>query len=212
MNYPKIETVYVRDPVTFKVLPSPVLRNPAFDSIRLWQVYEKADGMNIRVFWDHKALIIFGRTDNAQFKPCWMDFLRGIFTTDRFCDLPPELAPDQEAPLWLFGELIGPGINGNNHKLDHLEFRLFDVFCARWEEQSTVEQFAHHFKVKGVPYLGTYELLTTIINEVRLKQMRSQINPFSGYFEGVVARPPYELADRYRNRIMWKVKTKDFPA
>ena len=66
-EYPKIETLYERDPATFKVKRG-ALRNPVYEVIKTWHWNEKIDGMNIRCIWDHAAgtVTFGGRTDNAN--------------------------------------------------------------------------------------------------------------------------------------------------
>lgn len=219
--YHKIETLFNRDPSTFKVNPECGMRVPGFQAVDNWVVEEKCDGMNIQVHMndptclvDREApfpieVLIQGRTPNAQFKPHWMEYLKSIFTAPLAEALfKSELHPGNKVTL--FGELMGPKINGNLHGLTELEFRGFDVLVddAWWMERAQLDQVLYHFKTKGAPVVGRLNT-ERIIHMIRERETVSQIST-NGYFEGVVCRPAFELRLQSGERLIWKLKTKDF--
>lgn len=65
IEYPKIETLYARDPRTFKVVPG-ALRLSEYGLIARWLVTEKVDGTNIRVHLKGGSVTYGGRTEAAQ--------------------------------------------------------------------------------------------------------------------------------------------------
>ena len=77
MEYPKIETLYERDPVTFKVRPG-VFKNSVYRLITEWQFTEKIDGTNIRCLWEDGQLSFGGRTANASIPA---DLITWLYTT-----------------------------------------------------------------------------------------------------------------------------------
>lgn len=220
--YPKIETYFNRGP-DFKV-DTDRPRVHEFTCIENWAVTEKCDGMNIQVHMMDpgfgliegaeeitRQVIIQGRTPNAQFRPAWMDFLKSIFTPEKAESLfRGPLHPGNKVTL--FGELLGPKINGNPHGLDELEFRGFDVLVDEtwWLDKNRVDQILYHFLTKGAPWMG-YRPIYQIVSHLKAGTFVSQISK-NGYFEGVVCRPAHELRvqDRSLSRIIWKLKTRDF--
>ena len=69
MIYPKIDTLFNRDPKTFKVNELEI-RRPEFLIPNIWDVTEKIHGMNIRVYYQKGELTIpfvqyFGRGKKA---------------------------------------------------------------------------------------------------------------------------------------------------
>lgn len=219
--YPKIETLFRRG-ADFKVDTKQV-RCPQFTAVDRWVVEEKCDGMNIQVHMMDpgygliegaeqitREVIIQGRTPNANFRPGWMDYLKSIFTAPLAEALfKSELHPGHKVTL--FGELMGPKINGNPHGLTELEFRGFDVLVngVRWMERDRLNQVLHHFKIKGAPLVGSCQFAFAIIEWVQRKSFESMVSK-NGYFEGVVCRPARELQTQKGDRLIWKLKTKDF--
>ena len=53
-TYPKIETLFDRDS-QFK-LNTDAIRKPELDLIKKWEVTEKIDGTNIRIFWNDQTI------------------------------------------------------------------------------------------------------------------------------------------------------------
>lgn len=105
MLYPKIETLYDRDPVTFKVIPGK-LRFPEFALITHWHVTEKIDGTNVRVWLKPDGSVVYGgRSDNAQMHA---GLLMHLVNTLPAAKVAAAFDPGTEAIL--FGEGYGAGI------------------------------------------------------------------------------------------------------
>lgn len=108
-----------------------------------------------------------------------------------------------------YGEGYGAKIQkgGGNYRQDQ-DFVLFDVKIGDWWlERSSVEEIASALKLDIVPIIGTGTLYDMV------KITRNGFNSIWGNFkaEGIVARPEVELKSRNGNRIITKVKHKDFP-
>ena len=83
MKYPKIETLWNRDPQTHKVLPGE-LRLPEFGLVSRWLVTEKIDGTNVRIMLHADGSVEYGgRTDNAQMPTTLIGYLTETFTREK---------------------------------------------------------------------------------------------------------------------------------
>ena len=79
-EYEKIETLYVRDDNTKKLLEGS-FRNETVELLKniQWEFTEKIDGTNIRIYWDGHKVQYFGRTDKAQIPSMLMNRLVELF-------------------------------------------------------------------------------------------------------------------------------------
>jgi hypothetical protein len=212
MLYPKIETLYNRDPKTFKVITDQV-RCPEFECIKTWSVTEKIDGTNIRIMWNatEKKVTFGGRTDNAQIPATLVAHLVETFTPDKFNN-----AFDVVDEVILFGEGYGPKIQkGGGNYCQAVSFRLFDVLVGRWWlDGRDVIDIASSMGTKSVPYLApitelprSIYALSDILPESHVAYVENNV---SVQAEGIVARSTPLMFDRAGNRVMWKLKFKDF--
>ena len=216
-EYDKIQTVYKRDPETnHKTLLEGEFSLPEFKYLRdnEWIFTEKVDGTNIRVIWvDEKSIhhgtstsggdVEFrGRTDNAQLPPHLLKALQGHFTGER-------LEASLTGPCALYGEGYGVKIQkgGGDYRAD-AGFILFDVWCGMWLEQSSVREIGAALDIPVVPVIGSGTLIQAI-ETVKAKAFGSLLRKTLP--EGLVMRPAVELLDRRGNRIITKIKLKDFP-
>lgn len=213
IEYPKIETLYNRDEKTHKILTAEV-RLTEFSNIRRWHVTEKVDGTNVRVCYGADDSIRFsGRTDNAQMPVRLLEVLGQIFTKERLeatFGLP-------ESEVVLFGEGYGEKIqNGGNYRRG-IGFRLFDVLVGEWWlEPEAVKDVAAHLGIDTVPYLGEIDILPTSPSDIeslipnRDSLVAQQDSGQGCEAEGIVARTVPLLLTRRGERLMWKLKFRDF--
>jgi len=75
-----------------------------------------------------------------------------------------------------------------------------------WLERENVEDIAKHFGIKIVPIIGEGSLLEAI--EITRNGIKSQWGEFTA--EGIVAKPKTELKTRQGERIITKIKHRDF--
>ena len=203
-EYPKIQTVFERDPATnFKtLLPSYALPEFAYLAKNEWVFTEKVDGTNIRLTRKDGQPVIGGRTDNAQIPTYLLPRLREL--VDRLC------ASDL-ADMTLYGEGFGAKIQkgGGNYIPNGTDFVLFDIMCGGfWLERANVEDVAQKLDIPVVPIVGFGTLHDAI--EQTKAGMTSTWGPF--VMEGLVMRPAVELVNRRGDRIISKIKHRDFAA
>ena len=199
-TYHKIQTVFLRDPETkFKTLLDGQFAKPEFRYLadNQWVFTEKVDGTNIRVIYDEQGNVSFaGKTDAAQIPP--------MLLTALTCQFPNELLNN----VCLYGEGYGNKIQkvGSQYRNDN-SFVLFDVKVGDlWLERSNVEDIATQLQCEVVPIIGTGTLRDGI--QLVKQGFNSQWGDFLA--EGLVARPVVELQNRRGERVITKIKNKDF--
>jgi len=202
-EYHKIQTLLVRDPETHKVIWPGDFRLPEYGYLSCleWIWTEKIDGTNIRVIWDGERVEFRGRTDRAQIPPKLMIRLMNLFGDTA------KWRGKFNYPVTLYGEGYGAGIQkGGGNYGPGQDFVLFDVHIGMWLQRHNVVNIADYFGVRAAPYLGIGSLTDAI--EFTRGGFYSDFGDFPA--EGLVCRPRHELSDRRGNRIIAKIKTKDF--
>lgn len=209
-EYPKIQTIFWRDPETrnkYLILGKYTL--PEFYYLRnnSWIFKEKVDGTNTRLMWDgeNKKLTFGGRTDEAQHGKWIYEKLEEITAPfiDKFYNYPT---------MCIYGELYGNGINKAGKKYcDDLRFIAFDVVIDNWVlELHNSQDICSKIGLPFVPILGTGTLVEAL--EMVANGFKSGVsdNPDT-IAEGLVLEPETMLYNRKGERIMTKIKYKDFP-
>lgn len=220
MEYPKIETVFDRDPETHKVVVRQ-LRKPEFGLVSEWLVTEKIDGTNIRVHvglegGGSRRVTAKGRTDNAQIPPFLVERLQQMFPPRVF----DAVFDDDVNEVILFGEGYGARIQkGGGDYRDGVSFRLFDVVVRGerdwWLAWEDVEDVARKLGIQTVPVVGyghTTDEALSLVKDGLLSLVADAEAPgnTSRQAEGIVARTEPALFDRRGARLMWKLKERDF--
>ena len=175
-----------------------------------WTFTEKIDGMNIRIMWNGKDTVFAGRSDNAQLPYNLIQKLDGYFKTEEQRKKLSEIFPEEEElSVVLYGEGYGAKIQkgGGNYIPDGVDFVLFDVWInGIWLERHNVKDVANKLGIKVVPIVG-YGTLDKAIELVK-DGFNSEWGDFLA--EGIVARPSVEMLTRRKERIITKVKYRDF--
>lgn len=206
-EYHKIETLFERDTEGSRKLIEGKFRNKAVEYLanNKWSFTEKIDGTNIRIHWDGHTVELGGRTDRAQIpKPLFQ------FLSDKFCTLEAEEMFEQkfgESDVILFGEGYGPGIQKGGAYRSDVSFILFDVLISDvWLNRDSIEDIAKFFSVDVVPVI--FEgIIQEAVDFVKTKP-KSTIG--TADMEGLVGRPVIEMKDRRGNRVIVKIKVRDF--
>jgi len=154
-TYHKIHNVFKRDPKT-KTLLEGEYSLPEFEYLKdnEWVFTEKIDGTNIRVLYhghEDRTVTFGGKTDKAQMYPGILKRLNELFLPegDTFKDL------FKDAPVCLYGEGFGKGIQKGGKYLPHQDFVLFDVKVGRWWlKRSDIEGIAKEFSIDIAPIVG----------------------------------------------------------
>lgn len=205
-EYHKIETLFERDNKTKKLIEGQ-FRNPTVEYLKdnLWEFTEKIDGTNIRILWDGHKVTFAGRTDKAQISAELSNRLFELFGGETNEQLFEQKFGETE--VMLCGEGYGAKIQNGGAYRSNQDFILFDVMIAgNWQPRDSVKNIAQYFNLDIVPIVlvGT---LQDAIDYVKTKP-KSRIGTADS--EGVVGRPCVELQDRCGNRIIVKVKVRDF--
>jgi len=214
MQYHKIHSIYKRNPATnYKTFLHGEFSRPEFELIKEWFVEEKINGTNVRVSFDGVSVTFAGRTDKAQLPLPLFRYLQETFTLDRMAATFSNTPDNEPHPnIILYGEGYGAKIQkgGGNYIPDGVGFCLFDVRVGRWWlARDSVWEIALGLEIPRAPYWGIWDL------QWAEKQVREGIPSILAKVpgtiaEGVVLRPPYELFDRRGDRIIAKLKTRDY--
>lgn len=210
-QYHKIQTVYKRDPATkYKTLLDRDFSLLEFDYLKnnRWVFTEKVDGTNIRIMWQPQEEIPIkfgGKTDNAQIPALLHNALIRLTDYDKFANV---FNTGIDNYVCLYGEGYGAKIQkgGGNYRQDQ-SFVLFDIKIGNWWlQRKDVEKIGYKLGLTVVPVVGTGTLFDAV--EKTKLGFNSQWGNFLA--EGIVARPAIELKARSGQRIITKIKYKDF--
>lgn len=213
-TYPKIETVFSRNPET-KKLTAYDWRMPEIGYLQDndWIWTEKVDGMNARVYWDGHNVTFGGRTERAQIPNGLMEYLEKTFGGETNEEIWEQRFGENE--VILFGEGYGPKIQSGSQYRDDISFILFDVKIGKyWLQRDAVEDIAHYFGIDVVPIVRSpdgYPDVHFAIDYVAKhpKSIVAKNNGKDCYMEGLVGVPKCGLLRRNGERIQVKVKWND---
>lgn len=221
-KYPSIETVFLRDNETHKLLFGEV-REPEIGCVKEWTISEKIDGTNMRVIVDAFGVTVKGRTDAAQLKPALVKHIESLFDHELIVDyfaqhLGPSKVLHDEWAVTFYGEGYGPGIgpNGRFYTPDY-RFRCFDLKYGhtRWADDDSMRAVCRDLLIPTAPLLGAIREIPSTRYELQLLLPRSLVtaaeNPkveFEG--EGIVAKPHKVLLNAFGGRVMWKLTFREW--
>lgn len=207
MEYVKIPNIFRREEYGNNKLIEGAYSSPELEYLSEcpWVWTEKVDGTNVRVMWDGHSVTFGGRTDKAQIPAHLVNRLNELFGgTDK-----EEIFEQHfgDTPVILFGEGFGEKIQKGGGLYGPVDFILFDVFVGgMWLKREDVESIASVFGIKVVPIIGIGPLPLAVdtIRRHPVSRLRD------AELEGIVCRPAFELQDRRGNRIIVKIKCRDF--
>lgn len=206
-EYHKIDTLFKRDmnargkPLIIGDWTSDVLRYLANNE---WEFTEKVDGTNIRVIIRDDAIEFGGKTDNAAIPAPLVKRLQERFLPQKGVLL--SMFPDGAC---LYGEGYGAKIqSGGSYRADQ-DIVLFDVRVgAWWLQRPAIEDVAAKLGLDVVPVIGRGTLHDAV--QMAVTGFNSTWGSFRA--EGIVARPVVELTTRAGERVITKIKHRDFAA
>jgi hypothetical protein len=206
-TYHKIETLYERDTEGSKKLIQGIFRNEAVEFIQdmHWQFTEKIDGTNIRIMWDGHKITYGGRTERANIPAHLMNKLLELFGNEETEQLFEQIFGEKEVVF--FGEGYGAKIQSGGLYRPDVSFILFDVMInGNYQSREMVETAAKQFNLEVVPII----LEGTLDDGVAFVKTKPTSTIGTAPMEGLVGRPKVELQDRCGNRLIVKIKVKDF--
>lgn len=206
-EYHKIPNIYNRETFGKNRLIEGDYANPYLEYLKdnEWVWTEKVDGTNIRIIWDGHRVDIAGRTNKAQIPVHLMERLGELFLGEDKEELFESLFGDTEAVL--FGEGFGEKIQKGG-KYGAVDFILFDVLASGfWLRRESVEEIATNLGIRVVPIVGRGDLNEAV--EFIKAHPGSMLR--DDELEGVVCRPNVEIFQRNGDRVIVKIKCRDFP-
>jgi len=164
-----------------------------------WEWTEKLDGTNIRIYIKDNKITIKGRTDKAEIPSQLEHWIKNWFLDNR-----QEISTLSGAIL--YGEGVGEKIQkGGKFGLQH--FILFDILIeSYWLKRDVVAGIAKRINLKHSPVIFTGTIHDAITSVKTLPT--SVFGDFT--IEGYVGAPAIRLNDQHQNRIITKIKVKDF--
>jgi ATP-dependent RNA circularization protein (DNA/RNA ligase family) len=206
MEYQKINSIYKRDEKNKNFLSEYSTPEIEYLKNNVWEFTEKIDGMNVRVMWDGINLRFAGKTDNAEIPKFLLERLQTIFTKEKFKEEFPEINITNQ--MILFGEGFGSKIqSGGKYIKNGVDFILFDILINNWWlNRENVEDIAKRLNLKIVKVIGEGTLQDAV--DLARKGFNSEFGNFMA--EGIVLKPKAQLFSKSGNRIIAKIKHKDF--
>jgi len=213
-EYHKIQTVFKRDMAKRGIIIEGDYSLPEFEYLKnnKWIFTEKVDGTNIRVMWNGEKIVFGGKTNNAQIPTFLFYKLQELFDGNKK-ELFKQQFVNKDGSLMdnvcLYGEGYGAKIQkgGGNYIKDGVDFVLIDVKIGDWWLlRENIEDVANKFEIKVVPIIGE-GTLCDMVEKVKTN-LKSQWGDFRA--EGIVAKPQVELLTRKGQRLLTKIKCKDF--
>jgi ATP-dependent RNA circularization protein (DNA/RNA ligase family) len=200
-EYHKIHTLFKRDDKGS--LLSGQWSLPEFDYLQnnSWEWTEKIDGTNIRVIVKDGNVSFGGKTDNASIPAPLVNELQRQFLGNA------ELLALGEAVL--YGEGYGNKIQaiGSKYLANNCDFILFDIRIGSWWlRREDVYGIAEKLGIKHVAVIANGTLDEAA--EYTRHGFVSRIGDCTA--EGLVLRPRVELLTRGGQRIIAKIKHRDF--
>lgn len=207
MEYSKINTIWKRDLKHNIQLGE--FSSPVFEYLKdnIWVFTEKVDGTNIRINLTDGKVRFGGRTARASIHAGLLNYLRETFTEEKMESV--FNIADTGAEVTLYGEGYGANIQagGENYRYDGQGFCLFDILCGRWWlEREALEDVAAKLNIGIVPIVGEGTLAYG--QDIVISGILSAWGNFKA--EGLVGKPKIEMLARSGERIIVKMKTKDY--
>jgi hypothetical protein len=208
-EYHKIQTVWLRDPNNnYKTLLEEEWSKPEFKFLEKinWICTEKIDGTNIRIMWNGKDVSFGGKTDKAQIPKHLLSMLQEKFTNE-FME---GIFQDTEN-VCMYGEGYGMKIQkGGNYIPDKTNFILFDIKIGNWWlTRDSIESIAEINTIDIVPIIKICTLTEAIkITREGYKSIIAHNKEYNA--EGLICKPTVELFNRKGERVITKIKSKDF--
>lgn len=177
-----------------------------------WVARRKLDGANIRIQWDGEQALWNGKTDKFVCGADLTNYMNNTFLEEIF-----EEKFGRDITVTIFGEHMGPKVQGNELDLDRDEVIIYDVnINGFWQPKDNVKEIAGYFGCRtcyDFMVVRNHEGSVTDEQDYRFTLNGIILLVASGHFkdwEGIVATPTVECRNQKGERMIVKVKTKDY--
>lgn len=206
--YQKIQTMFMRDMDSKGRILEGQWTLPEFEylSKNIWIFTEKIDGSNIRVTYRAGKIAFAGKNDHSQIHSPLLE----SYLSEKFLPLLDKFQEIFTGDVCLYGEGYGSGIQkgGGNYRKDQ-SFVLFDIKVGDWWlRRSDLENIAEKLAIDTVPIIG----MGTLYDALAKAKLGFESSWGRFEAEGLVAKPKIELRSRNGERIITKIKCRDFRA
>lgn len=200
ISYPKIQNLFKFDPATKGRTNEFTCEEFRYLQNNLWWCTEKVDGTNVRLIFDDTGqLEIRGRTDKARLHETLIAAIEVLV----------QAFPVELHGLTLYGEGYGGKIQKGKEYRPDPSFILFDVWshdAQRFLDWPFVTEVAAACQLQHVPLVGPISLWKAY----QLVQEGLPSTLKDGYAEGLVCRPTVPLYTPHGERVIVKVKHRDY--
>ena len=215
-KYTKINTLFFRDTKGNLMLDEFSLPHFKYLYNNEWLAFEKVDGTNMSYYWDGHTLEIHGKSEDAQIPRPLLEKMQNILPIEVLKEkFPPKFDENgNEIPflMIIYGEGYGKGIQkcGGKYIANDVDFTVFDIKIGNWWlEWDAVVDICHNLNLKhvepfGVMTLGEAEKLVIGGFNSPIAENKELMA------EGLVLRPLVQTFTRKGERVMVKIKTKDY--
>lgn len=166
-----------------------------------WVYARKVDGENIRIKWDGEQALWNGKSNNFQCSAEFTDFMNNTFIEEIF-----EEKFGRDKTVILFGEKMGPKTQGNELNLKEDTFVLFDVNVNGTWLSGVISEIAGYFGVPSVYHFMPHGQAPTPLRELISECANGEFKDW----EGIVATPCVECRYQNGDRVIVKIKNKDY--
>lgn len=233
-NYEKILAPFVRDDAKSNYVNEKKWSRPEFEFLKdvKWIWTQKIDGTNLNIVWDGERISYLGHTDKTQWNERSKNYIESVFCTPEAETIFEQLYGDK--PVTVSMELVSKDFNQNYGHPDGYCY-VYDVRNGKtgkcWERLA-VDNFVKAFDpenknidVVEILLEGNIKTAVEWVKEAKKfnptndseakKGNRFECgvirNPLGAYpIEGLVGRPAVELYNSKGERVITKVKCKDF--
>ena len=206
-KYHKIESVFKRDMEGTKKLIIGEYRNPIVEYLKdnTWIFTEKVDGTNTRIIWDGYNFEFKGRTDKAELPKPLLDRLNELFSNNETEQLFEQMFGEKVVVIYCEG--YGGKIQKGKLYKPNEDLIVFDIMINNvFLERSDVEGICKSLGLDIVPIWKECTLTEGI--EFVKTSPKSVISDCT--MEGLIGKPKVEMRDKKGERIIVKIKVKDF--
>ena len=171
-------------------------------------ICEKIKPLLVEMFPPECARFVPRQNDKRQNVYYELDTINETEPSEGYCAV--ELV---EAPVYIYGELFGAKIQkGGGNYSNGLRFSVFDV-CQQgwWIPVEMLSKTCQKLGLDMVPYIGRMSILEAeeMVRNGFATKVDNVVNP-NYEEEGIVARPVVPLKDTHSNRVIVKIKHKDY--